>query len=160
MTIKVGDKIPSVTLRVMSADGPTEVSTDELFGGKKVVLFALPGAFTPTCSAKHLPGYVQQADAIRGKGGDSIACISVNDAFVMNAWGKDQGVGDKIVMVADGSADFAQAIGLELDVTARGMGIRSRRYSMVIEDGVVSSLNVEEAGKFEVSDADTVLGQL
>ena len=160
MTIKPGDKIPSVTLRVMSADGPKEVSTTEIFGGKKVVLFALPGAFTPTCSAKHLPGYVQQADAIRGKGVDSIACISVNDAFVMNAWGKDQGVGDKIVMVADGSADFVQAIGLELDVTARGMGIRSQRYSMVIEDGVVSSLNVEEAGKFEVSDADTMLDQL
>ena len=160
MTIKPGDKIPSVTLRVMSADGPKEVSTTEIFGGKKVVLFALPGAFTPTCSAKHLPGYVRQADAIRGKGVDSIACISVNDAFVMNAWGKDQGVGDKIVMVADGSADFVQAIGLELDVTARGMGIRSQRYSMVIEDGVVSSLNVEEAGKFEVSDADTMLDQL
>ncbi len=160
MTIKVGEKIPSVTLRVMSADGPKEVSTDELFGGKKVVLFALPGAFTPTCSAKHLPSYVQQADAIRGKGVDTIACISVNDAFVMNAWGKDRGVGDKIVMVADGSADFAQAVGLELDVTARGLGIRSRRYSMVIEDGVVSSLNVEKAGEFEVSDADTVLGQL
>ncbi len=160
MTIKVGEKIPSVTLRVMSADGPKEVSTDELFGGKKVVLFALPGAFTPTCSAKHLPSYVQQADAIRGKGVDSIACISVNDAFVLNAWGKDQGVGDKIVMVADGSADFAQAVGPELDVTARGLGIRSQRYSMVIEDGVVSSLNVEEAGKFEVSDAETILNQL
>ena len=160
MTIKVGDKIPSVTLRVMSDDGPEELSTDEFFGGKKVVVFALPGAFTPTCSAKHLPGYVQQADAIRSKGVDAIACIAVNDAFVMHAWGNDQNVGDKVMMVADGSADFARAVGLELDGTARGMGVRSQRYSMVVEDGVVSSLNVEAAGKFEVSDADTMLGQV
>jgi peroxiredoxin len=160
MTIKVGDKIPSVTLRVMSDDGPKELSTEELFGGKKVVVFALPGAFTPTCSVKHLPGYVQQADAIAGKGVDTIACISVNDAFVMHAWGDNQGVGDKVMMVADGSGDFARAVGLELDVAARGMGMRSQRYSMVVEDGVVSSLNVEAAGKFEVSDADTILGQV
>ena len=160
MTIKVGDKIPSVTLRVMSDEGPKELSTEELFGGKKVVVFALPGAFTPTCSAKHLPGYVQQADAITGKGVDTIACISVNDAFVMHAWGNDQNVGSKVKMVADGSGDFARAVGLELDVAARGMGMRSQRYSMVVEDGVVSSLNVEAAGKFEVSDADTVLGQV
>jgi peroxiredoxin len=160
MTIKVGDKIPSVTLRVMSDEGPKELSTEELFGGKKVVVFALPGAFTPTCSAKHLPGYVQQADAITGKGVDTIACISVNDAFVMHAWGNDQNVGGKVKMVADGSGDFARAVGLELDVAARGMGMRSQRYSMVVEDGVVSSLNVEAAGKFEVSDADTVLGQV
>jgi peroxiredoxin len=160
MTIKVGDKIPPVTLRVMSDEGPKELSTEELFGGKKVVVFALPGAFTPTCSAKHLPGYVQQADAITGKGVDTIACISVNDAFVMHAWGNDQNVGGKVKMVADGSGDFARAVGLELDVAARGMGMRSQRYSMVVEDGVVSSLNVEAAGKFEVSDADTVLGQV
>ena len=160
MTIKVGDKIPSVTMRVMSDEGPKELSTEELFGGKKVVVFALPGAFTPTCSVKHLPGYVQQADAITGKGVDTIACISVNDAFVMHAWGNDQNVGGKVKMVADGSGDFARAVGLELDVAARGMGMRSQRYSMVVEDGVVSSLNVEAAGKFEVSAADTVLGQV
>ncbi len=160
MTIKVGDRIPSVTLRTMSADGPREITSEELFGGKLVVLFALPGAFTPTCSAKHLPGYVAQADAIRGKGVDTIGCLSVNDAFVMGAWGKDQGVGDKVLMLADGSADFTRAVGLELDVAARGMGIRSQRYSMVVDDGVVSALNVEAAGKFEVSDADSMLGAL
>ncbi len=160
MTIKVGDKIPSVTLRTMSADGPQEISSEELFGGKKVVLFALPGAFTPTCSAKHLPGYVAQADAIRGKGVDAIGCLSVNDAFVMGAWGKDQGVGDKVLMLADGSADFTRAAGLEMDGSARGMGIRSQRYSIVVEDGVVSALNVEGAGQFEVSDANSMLGQL
>jgi peroxiredoxin len=144
----------------MTADGPKEITSEELFGGKKVALFALPGAFTPTCSAKHLPGFVQNADAIRAKGVDTIVCLSVNDAFVMGAWGKDQNVGDKVLMLADGSADFARAVGLELDGTARGMGIRSQRYSMVVEDGVVKTLNVEEAGKFEVSDADTILGQL
>ena len=160
MTINVGDGVPSVTLRTMTADGPREITSEELFGGKKVALFALPGAFTPTCSAKHLPGFVQNADAIRAKGVDTIACLSVNDAFVMGAWGRDQNVGDKVLMLADGSADFARAVGLELDGTARGMGIRSQRYSMVVEDGVVKTLNVEEAGKFEVSDADTILGQL
>ena len=160
MTIKVGDGVPSVTLRTMTADGPKEITSEELFGGKKVALFALPGAFTPTCSAKHLPGFVQNADAIRAKGVDTIACLSVNDAFVMGAWGRDQNVGDKVLMLADGSADFARAVGLELDGTARGMGIRSQRYSMVVEDGVVKTLNVEDAGKFEVSDADTILDQL
>jgi peroxiredoxin (alkyl hydroperoxide reductase subunit C) len=160
MTIKVGDKVPAVTFRTMTADGPKELTSDEVFGGKKVALFALPGAFTPTCSAKHLPGYVQQADAIKAKGADTVACVSVNDAFVMGAWGADQGTGDKVLMLADGSAAFANAVGLEMDGTARGMGIRSQRYSMVVEDGVVTALNVEEPGKFEVSDADTMLSQV
>ena len=160
MTIKVGDKVPAVTFRTMTADGPKELTSDEVFGGKLVALFALPGAFTPTCSAKHLPGYVQQADAIKAKGADTVACVSVNDAFVMGAWGADQGTGDKVLMLADGSAAFANAVGLEMDGTARGMGIRSQRYSMVVEDGVVTALNVEEPGKFEVSDADTMLSQV
>ena len=160
MTIKVGDKVPAVTFRTMTADGPKELTSDEVFGGKKVALFALPGAFTPTCSARHLPGYVQQADAIKAKGADTVACVSVNDAFVMGAWGADQGTGDKVLMLADGSADFANAVGLEMDVAARGMGIRSQRYSMVVEDGVVTALNVEEPGKLEVSDADTMLSQV
>ena len=160
MTIKVGDKVPAVTFRTMTADGPKELTSDEIFGGRKVALFALPGAFTPTCSAGHLPGYVQQADAIKAKGVDTVACVSVNDAFVMGAWGADQGTGDKVLMLADGSAEFANAVGLEMDVTARGMGIRSKRYSMVVEDGVVPARNVEEPGKLEVSDADTMLGQV
>ncbi len=160
MTIKVGDKVPAVTFRTMTADGPKELTSDEVFGGKKVALFALPGAFTPTCSAKHLPGYVQQSDAIKAKGADTVACVSVNDAFVMGAWGADQGTGDKVLMLADGSAEFANAVGLAMDGTARGMGIRSLRYSMVVDDGVVTALNLEEPGKFEVSDADTMLSQV
>ena len=160
MTIKVGDKIPSVTLQHMTADGIADISTDEIFGGKRVALFALPGAFTPTCSAKHLPGFVANAGAIKAKGVDTIACVSVNDAFVMNAWGKDQGAGDKVLMLADGSAKLAAALGLDLDLVERGMGVRSRRYSMIVEDGVVKTLNLEEAGGYEVSDAETLLGQL
>ena len=160
MTIEVGDKLPAVTFRTMTADGPKDMTSDDVFGGKKVALFALPGAFTPTCSAKHLPGYVQQADAIKARGVDTVACVSVNDAFVMGAWGADQGTGDKVLMLADGSAEFANAIGLTMDGTARGMGIRSLRYSMVVDDGVVTALNLEEPGKFEVSDADTMLGQV
>ncbi len=160
MAIKVGDTVPTVTLRTMGEDGIKEITTDELLGGKKVVLFALPGAFTPTCSSKHVPGFIEHAGAITAKGVDTIACVSVNDAFVMGAWGADQGTGDKVLMLADGSAEFANAIGLEMDGTARGMGIRSQRYSMVVEDGVVTALNVEEPGKFEVSDADTMLSQV
>ena len=160
MTIKLGDKVPAVTFRTMTADGPKELTSDEVFGGRKVALFAVPGAFTPTCSAKHLPGFVQQADAIKAKGVDTVACVSVNDAFVMGAWGADRGAGDKVLMLADGSAEFANAVGLAMDVTARGMGIRSQRYSMVVEDGVVTALNVEEPGKLEVSDADTMLSQV
>lgn len=159
MTIKPGDKIPAATLMEMQDGKPAPVSTDSFFAGKKVALFALPGAFTPTCSAKHLPGYVEHADAIRSKGVDTIACLSVNDAFVMDAWGKDQKVGDKVLMLADGSADFARAVGLELDLVANGMGVRIKRFSMLVDDGVVKTLNVEKPGAFEVSDAGTMLKQ-
>ena len=158
--IKVGDKIPSIKLKTKTADGVKDITTDDLFKGKKVALFALPGAFTPTCSAKHLPGYVEHADAIRSKGVDTIACLSVNDAFVMDAWGKDQKVGDKVLMLADGSADFARAVGLELDLVANGMGVRIKRFSMLVDDGVVKTLNVEKPGAFEVSSAEYVLKNL
>ena len=160
MTIKVGDRIPSTTLHHMTAGGPAELSSDELFGGKTVALFALPGAFTPTCSAKHLPGYVERAAELKARGVDTIACLSVNDAFVMGAWGEDRGVGDAVLMVADGSADFTRAVGLDLDLAGRGFGLRSQRYSMLVRDGVVEALHVEEAGAFEVSDAATLLGDL
>ena len=160
MTVNVGDSIPDVTLAVMGESGPEQVSTGDLFGGKKVVAFAVPGAFTPTCSARHLPGFVDNADAIRAKGVDSIVCLSVNDAFVMGAWGKDQDVGGKVVMVADGSGALARALGLELDLTDRGLGVRSRRYSMVVDDGVVSALNLEEGGAYEVSSAERILEAL
>ena len=160
MTIKVGDKVPSAKLRVMTSDGPKEVTTDEIFKSKRVVLFALPGAFTPTCSAKHLPGFVQNAGAIRAKGVDTIACLSVNDAFVMDAWGKDQEVGNKVMMVADGNAEFTRAVGLESDASGYGMGIRSKRYAMVVENGVVKALNVERSGTFEVSSAEAVMKAL
>jgi len=160
MTIKVGDKIPSVTLREMTSDGPKPVNTDELFAGKKVALFALPGAFTPTCSAKHVPGFVQNAEALRAKGIDTIACVSVNDAFVMGAWGKDQGAGDKVRMLADGNGEFTTAVGLEMDGTKFGMGKRSQRYAMIVDNGVVKTLDVEQPGAFEVSSAEHMLGQL
>ena len=160
MTIKVGDKIPSAKLRGMSSDGPKEVTTDEVFKGKKVVLFALPGAFTPTCSAKHLPGFVQHADTLRKKGVDAIACLSVNDAFVMGAWGKDQKVGDKVMMLADGNAEFTRAVGLENDSSGYGMGVRSKRYAMVVENGVVKALQVEKPGSFEVSSAEAIMKAL
>ncbi len=158
MTIKIGDRIPSVTLHHMTGEGPAEIATEALFGGKRVAVFGLPGAFTPTCSAKHLPGYAAAAGSFKAKGVETIACVSVNDAFVMDAWGKDQNVGGKVMMIADGSADFCRAIGLELDLTERGFGIRSQRYSMLVEDGVVTALHVEEAGAFAVSDAETLLG--
>ena len=145
MTIKVGDKIPSVTLNVMTEDGPDAVSTDDFFAGKKVAIFGVPGAFTPTCSAKHLPGFVANADALKAKGVEAIACVSVNDPFVMGAWGKDQGVGDKVAMLADGSAKFTKATGLELDLTERGLGVRCQRFSMVVDDGTVSSIHIDEA---------------
>jgi glutaredoxin/glutathione-dependent peroxiredoxin len=160
MTIKVGDTIPSVKLKTMSKDGPKDITTDEIFKGKKVALFALPGAFTPTCSAKHLPGFIQNADQIKGKGVSTIACLSVNDAFVMDAWGKNQNVGEKVLMLADGSADFTKALGLELDLTPNGMGVRSKRYSMLVDNGVVKQLNVEKPGAFEVSNAETMMKQL
>lgn len=157
MSIKVGDRIPNVSLKYMDKDGMQTVSTDELFKGKKVVLFALPGAFTPTCSAKHLPGFVSHFDQIKAKGVDTVACLSVNDAFVMDAWGKAQNAGGKILMLADGNADFSKAVGLTMDGTSYGMGLRSSRYAMVIQDGVVKALNVEAPGAFEVSSAEAVL---
>lgn len=159
MTIKAGDKIPSVDLAIMTDDGPDTISTDDLFSGKKVAIFGVPGAFTPTCSAKHLPGFVNNADALKAKGVDTIACLSVNDAFVMGAWGKDQNVGDKVMMIADGSADFTKAAGLELDLMARGLGLRCQRFAMVVDNGVVSSIHIDE-GTFEKTSAETMLGEL
>jgi peroxiredoxin len=158
--INVGDKIPSVKLKLMTKDGLADVSTDELFGGKKVVMFGLPGAFTPTCSAKHVPGYVANAEAIKAKGVDSIVCTSVNDAFVMGAWGKDQNVDDKVIMLADGNAELADAMGLSFDAGGFGMGKRSQRYALVAENGVVKTLHVEKPGAFEVSSAETILNDL
>ena len=160
MTIKIGDTLPSAQFMTMTADGPRPISSDEVFKGKKVALFAVPGAFTPTCSARHLPGYRDEADAFKAKGVDTIACLSVNDVFVMGAWAKDQKSGGKVRMMADGSAALTKAMGLEMDLTARGMGVRSQRYSMLVDNGVVKSLNVEAPGKFEVSDAETMLKQL
>ena len=158
--IKVGDKIPSATFMQMKEGGPKPVTTEQLFAGKKVALFAVPGAFTPTCSAKHLPGFVDNYDALKAKGIDTIACVSVNDAFVMNAWGEQQKAGEKVMMLADGNGDFARALGLELDGTKFGMGKRSQRYSMVVDNGVVTQLNVEQPGAFEVSSADHMMALL
>ena len=160
MTIKVGDRIPSVTLMQMKDGGPKPVSTDEFFKGRKVALFALPGAFTPTCSAKHLPGFIKRHEALTAKGVDAIACLSVNDAFVMDAWGTQQGAGDKVAMLADGNGEFTRAVGLEMDGSKFGMGKRSQRYSMIVEDGVVKALNVEAPGAFEVSSADHMMALL
>ncbi len=160
MTIKVGDKVPAATFMEMQDGKPAPVTSDQLFAGKKVALFALPGAFTPTCSAKHVPGFVQNFDALKAKGVDTIACVSVNDAFVMGAWGKDQNSGDKVRMLADGNGDFTRAVGLVMDGTKFGMGQRSQRYSMIVDNGVVTSLNVEQPGAFEVSSAEYMLGQL
>ena len=159
MTINIGDRVPDVVMNHMTPDGPAELTSQELFGGKKVVLFALPGAFTPTCSAAHLPGFVANADKIKAKGVDEIVCLSVNDAWVMDAWGKDQNA-DAIHMVADGSCNFTQAVGLELDRTDGGMGIRSQRYAMIVEDGVVTSLEIEEPRQFEKSSAEAMLALL
>ncbi len=160
MSVKVGDSIPSMKLMMATAEGPKEVTTDDLFKGKKAVMFAVPGAFTPTCSAKHMPGFVQYADAIKAKGVDTVICVAVNDVFVMGAWGKEQGSGDKIVMLADGSAALTKALGLELDLTARGLGIRSQRYALVAEDGKVTHLAVEAPGGFEVSKAEAILAAI
>lgn len=160
MTINIGDTIPAATLRTKDENGINIVSTDELFSGKTVALFALPGAFTPTCSAQHLPGFVQNADAFKSKGVDTVACLSVNDAFVMEAWGKDQNVGDKVLMLADGNCEFTQALDLVLDASRGGLGQRSLRYSMLVEDGVVKQLNIEDPGQFEKSTAENLLSQL
>lgn len=160
MSIQVGDQIPDVSLTVITADSPQKVASSEFFAGKTVVLFALPGAFTPTCSARHLPGYKDLASEFKAKGVDQIACLSVNDAFVMKAWGKDVGVSDEVTLLADGSAFFTQSVGLELDLVAAGMGVRSQRYAMVVKDGKVAALYVEAAGEFKVSAADYVLERL
>ncbi len=160
MSIQVGDKIPSIILQQKIGDSVSDISTDDIFGGKKVALFALPGAFTPTCSAAHLPGYVVKAEELKEKGIDRIVCLSVNDAHVMQAWGDQHNVEDRVMMIADGSADFTLAVGLNLDLSQRGMGTRSQRYAMIVNDGVVKLLNVEAAMKFEVSDADTILASL
>jgi peroxiredoxin len=160
MTIKVGDKLPSVTLKYMNKDGMQTATTDDLFKGKKAVLFGLPGAFTPTCSAKHLPGFVTHAEDLKQKGVEVIACLSVNDAFVMDAWGKAQNAGEKVLMLADGNADFAKATGLTMDGTGYGMGLRTSRWAMVLEDGKVKTLNVEAPGAFEVSSAEAVMKTL
>ena len=160
MTIKVGDKLPTATFSAGTPEGPRPMSTDDIFAGKKVALFAVPGAFTPTCSAKHLPGFKDHVADFKAKGVDAIACVSVNDAFVMKAWGESQSVGDAILMLGDGNGDFTKAIGLEMDGSKFGMGQRSQRYSMIVEDGVVKELNVEAPGEFKVSAADYMLAQL
>ena len=160
MSIAVGDTLPEVTFMTMGASGPEPVASADFFAGSKVALFAVPGAFTPTCSAKHLPGFKEKADELRAKGVEKIACTSVNDVFVMGAWGKDQSVGEDIVMLADGNGAFAEAIGLVLDGSGFGMGKRSQRYSMIVDDGKVTQLNVEAGPSFEVSSADYMLGKL
>jgi glutaredoxin/glutathione-dependent peroxiredoxin len=161
MTIQVGDKVPAATFKYLGADGPKEITTDELFGGKKVALFAVPGAFTPACSQRHLPGYIEKASELKAKGIDTIACVAVNDQFVLGAWGKAQNAGDKVMMLADGSGDFARAVGLELDARRLGLGERSKRYSMLVENGVVKALNVEEVpSQVTVSGADAMLKAL
>ena len=161
MTVQIGDRIPSATLTRATDDGPKPVTTDDIFAGKTVALFAVPGAFTPTCSARHLPGFKDNREALAGKGVDTIACVSVNDAFVMGAWADSQGIGkEDILMLADGNGDFTRQIGLTLDAKGFGMGERSQRYSMLVKDGVVSQLNIEQGGEFKVSSAEHLLAQL
>ena len=160
MSIKVGDKMPSGAFGVMTESGPGAMSTDELFAGKKVVLVSVPGAFTPTCSASHLPGFLQNADELLAKGVDTIACMAVNDVFVMHAWGKDQGVGDKVTMLADGNGEYAGALGLEMDGTAFGMGKRGQRFAIVVDDGIATHVAVEAPGQLEVSKAESILAAL
>ncbi len=160
MTINVGDRMPKGQFTRMGANGPEQVSTDELFRGKKVVLFSVPGAFTPTCSAKHLPGFINNSDKLKAKGVDTVACMAVNDAFVMKAWGDHSKASGKVEMLADGNGEYARALGLELDASKFGMGTRSKRFSMLVDDGVVKSLNVEPPGEFGVSSAESMLKQL
>ncbi len=160
MAIQVGDRIPDVKLKKMGAKGPADVSTGDLFAGRKVVLFAVPGAYTTLCSAKHLPGYVERAQELSAKGVDGVVCVSVNDAFVMDAWGKAHGAGDDVLMLADGNGDLSKALGLDFDGSNFGMGTRSQRYAAVIEDGVVKHLAVEKPMKFEVSSAEAILESL
>jgi len=160
VAIKAGDRMPAGTFKRMTKEGPKDLTADELFKGKRVVLFSVPGAFTPTCDAKHLPGFVQLADQILAKGVNTIACMAVNDVFVMNAWGKASGVGEKVLMLADGNGDYARALGLELDASKFGMGKRGQRFAVIVKDGVASHVDVEEPGQFRVSAAEYVLGQL
>ncbi len=160
MSISVGDKMPAGAFGVMTGDGPGSMTTDALFGGKKVVLFSVPGAFTPTCSMNHLPGYVTQAAAFADKGVDTVACMAVNDVFVMHAWGDAGGAADKVVMLADGNGDYAKALGLTMDASGFGMGLRGQRFALVVDDGTVTHVAVEAPGEFRVSAADAVLEQL
>lgn len=160
MTIEIGDRLPGATLLKATPEGPQPVDTDSFFAGRKVALFAVPGAFTPTCSARHLPGFVDKADELKSRGVDEVACLSVNDAFVLQAWAKEAGAEGKVTMLADGNGDFVQALGLDADFAKFGMGKRSQRWSAIVDDGVVRSLNVEEPGAFSVSSADFMLGQL
>jgi peroxiredoxin len=160
MTIKAGDRMPAGKFKVMGESGPQDLTTAQLFDGKRVVLFSVPGAFTPTCNAKHLPGFVQQAAALHAKGVDTIACMAVNDVFVMNAWGKSANVGDKVRMLADGNGDYAKALGLELDARGYGMGQRGQRFAIVVDNGVASKVLVEAPGEFKLSSAEHVMGQL
>ena len=160
MTIKAGDKLPAGEFRIMGKDGPQKVTTDQLLIGKRVVIFSVPGAFTPTCDAKHLPGFVQAADKIRAQGVDTIICMAVNDVFVMNAWGKASNVGDKVLMLADGNGEYARALGLEMDGRGYGMGQRGQRFAIIAKDGVAMHVNVEGPGEFRVSSAEHVLSQL
>lgn len=160
MTIQAGDTMPSGQFTAMTSEGPAPVSTNELFDGKTVVLFSVPGAFTPTCSMNHLPGYVEHADALKSKGVDTIACMAVNDVFVMDAWGRDRDVGDSIMMLADGNGEYTRALGLELDASGFGMGTRGQRFSIIVKDGKVAELNVEAGGEFKVSAAEYALDQL
>jgi len=160
MTIKAGDPMPKGTLKRMTPEGPKDISTDDLFKGKKVVLFSVPGAFTPTCDAKHLPGFVENAQALKGKGVDTIACMAVNDVFVMNAWGKSQNAGDKVMMLADGNGDYARALGLTMDGSRFGMGTRGQRFAVVVEDGVAKKVYIEAPGEFKVSAAENILANV
>jgi len=160
MTIKAGDKLPETTFTKPTENGPEAVNSTDFFKGRKVALFSVPGAFTPTCSAKHLPGFIEKAAELKGKGVDEIACTAVNDAFVMGAWSKNAGAGENVTMLADGNGDFAKAVGLTMDGSKFGLGTRGQRFSMIVDDGVVSVLNVEAPGEFKVSSADHMLGQL
>jgi peroxiredoxin len=160
MTIKAGDRMPEGKFKTMSESGPKDITTAELFKGKKVVLFSVPGAFTPTCDAKHLPGFLSQYEAIKAKGIDTIACMAVNDVFVMNAWGKSSNVGGKVLMLADGNGDYSRALGLEFDAKGFGMGMRGQRFAIVVDNGVAKKVNIEGPGQFKVSAAEHVLGEL
>ena len=160
MTVQVGDKAPAGRFHVINADGPGSLSTEELFSGKKVVVFSVPGAFTPTCSKEHLPGFVDQADAIKAKGVDTIACMAVNDMFVMDAWGNSAGAGGKVLMLADGNGTYAAALGLELDASGFGLGTRGQRFALVVEDGTIAQIHVEAPMEFKVSSAENILENL